>query len=444
MFHKFVVKTTGVVFNYSTVTNAIYDSEKNLLSRPLGKTNNEQAPNDFISSGEVVKINSPREIKIVFGHKCNYACGYCIQKDIGDHDSIHPSKATTSSRATQLIANLKASLDLSRLEQLELWGGEIFLFWKEVQEVMRAFDRPGFDFVMPTNGTLLDERHIDFFSSLEGRVTLEIGHDGPQHELTRGPDFLDKLAPTLRYMEGFREKVRAQFTVVVSRNNFKFREINDYFHDFYERNGLTPIPLFFMPIIVYDKFSRQHSIADINQYGDHLKDFLDEHIGQFIRLGKVADDALVQTALFHVNQDGDDNNGILQLAAKMRSTLDHYHSTICGMHQMDKLVVDISGNIKGCQNVGEAVFNGNIVDFAIDSSPKVIHGMNTSEQYKDKCQSCPVLLQCFGGCPLEFDSESFDLNCQLSTIHNMTRLLAAFKIIFKSEVEWLGPNGDEL
>lgn len=437
-----MVKDTGLEFFYSTKTNALYDKNKNLLSNRLGDRSNGQAPNES-SDGPVVKVNSPREIKIVFGHKCNYACGYCVQKDIGDHSSQHPSKEEVSARAKLLIHNIQEALDLHRLEQIELWGGEIFLFWNDVKAVMRAFDKPDFDFVMPTNGTLLREEHIDFFSTLKGRVTLEIGHDGPMHELTRGPDFLDRKAPVLKYMEGFPDKVRAQFTVVVSRNNFKFLEINDYFADFYKRNNLKPIPIFFMPIIVYDQHSRNHSVGDIKEYGKHLTTYLNAQLDQFRRLKRVTDDRLIQSALFHVDQDGDDNNGVLQMAAKMRSELDTWSSTICGMHQMDKLVIDISGNIKGCQNVGESVYNGNIVDFIKDPSPKVVRGVSTEAQKREECQKCPVLLQCFGGCPLEFDSDSFDMNCQLSKTHNMVRLLMAFKVIFGGDVMWLGLEGDE-
>jgi len=441
MLHKFKVKDTGTVFYYSNETNALYDKYKNLLSNPLGKLDNAQAPNEVTSDGRVVKSSAPREIKIVFGHKCNFSCSYCTQRDIGDHDAEHMPRAEARTKATLLIDKMKNSLDLSRLEQLELWGGEILLYWPEVQEVMLAFDRPDFDFVLPTNGTLLKESHIDFFRSLQGRVTVELSHDGPKHELTRGPDFFDKkAAPVLRYVEQFPNKVRVVLNCVLSKNNFNLRQMNDFFREFFIRHNLKPIPIIFLPLIVYDRVSRRQSFEDdVDEYGARLKEFLDDHIAQFKRLGKVTDDEMIQTALFHVVQDGDDNNGILQWAAKMRSELHNLESTICGMHQVDKLVIDIEGNLKACQNVGESVDNGNITDFVIDTTPKIINGMNT-QHGADKCTKCPVFLQCLRGCPLDINAESFEVNCKLSTVHNMTKLLAAMKIVWNSDVEWLGAD----
>lgn len=438
LLHKFEAVNTGTVFYFDNVTNALYDGKKERLSRGLGNRENRQAGN-VVRAGAVAKSSAPSEIKVVFGHKCNYSCGYCVQKDMGDHAEEKMKSADVKSRAQKLIATMKEKLDLSNLEQMELWGGEIFLYWDDVKEVIAAFDRPGFDWVIPTNGTLLTKKHIEHFAALQGRVTLEISHDGPVHEKVRGPDFLNRKADVFRLMESHPEKVRATVNVVVSRDNFDFFAINSFFRDFFAKEGLKPWPLTFLPLIVYKENSSMYAFnADIEQYRKSLEEFLASHVTQMKEKGRVVDDELLQTTLFHINGYGDDNYGVLQLAARMRSELDQLESSICGMHQTDKLVVDINGNIKPCQNARVAQSTINISQFTETKKEFVVAEM-TPTPLREVCKKCPVRLQCLGGCLLNISDESFALNCELSKAHNMTMLLSAFKVIFNSPVRWHGP-----
>ena len=437
MLHKFKVKKTGTTFYYDNETNALFDSEKRQLSLKLGDRENRQAINVVDKSG-LGKSNAPTEIKIVFGHKCNYACGYCVQRDVGDHDAEHLPKKEVKSRVEVLIEDMKANLDLSRLEQMELWGGEIFLFWKDVVKVIEEFDREGFDWVVPTNGTLLTKSHVEFFSNLKGRVTIELSHDGPGHEKIRGKDFLRRKAPLLKLMEEFPEKIRVTLNVVLSKGNFNFLNINDYFNDYFKEFDIKPFPITYMPLIVYDDLSRMHSFeSEIEEYEQSLSTYLDEHIDQFKRLGKIDDEKLIQTSLFHVTNDGDDNNGVLQWASKMKSELDALDSSICGMHQSDKLVLDINGNIKACQNVGETEGDHHMKEFSPEKDQITLDGLREIE-LKEQCDKCLVKLQCLGGCLLKLDNDAFDRNCKLSLTHNKTMLLKSMKLIFNSEVEWHG------
>lgn len=430
MLHEFRGKTSGTRFFYCNRTNALYDANRNLLSKPLGRRDNTQAPNEIVNPEHVVKSKSPREIKIVFGHKCNYSCGYCIQKDLGNHNQDHVDKSAQS-RIPVLLDKLRSSLDLSRLEQVELWGGEVFLFWNEVREVMIALDHPGMDFVIPTNGTILAEHHIDFFTKLQGRVSIEMSHDGPLHELKRGPDFLERKIPVFQKIEQNPDKVRIIINVVVSKGNCNFIWINDYFRDFFTKHSLCPVPLFFMPLMVHDGNAKSHSLQhSLEEYTSNITIYLNAQYDQFKRLGRVEHERLLQSQLFHIDGDGDDNHGILQMAAMMRSQLDELSSTICGMHQSDKLVIDVNGDIKACQNVDGV--GENITQ--ITDNGVLISGISLTNE-RDQCTVCPVRLQCFGGCPLDVSKDAFDINCQLSKSHNMAKLLLAFKILTGEDVE---------
>jgi radical SAM protein with 4Fe4S-binding SPASM domain len=177
----------------------------------------------------------------------------------------------------------------------------------------------------------------------------------------------------------------------------------------------------------------------LSLYGDELKIYLDKQIDQFKRLKRVDSEEMLESELFHITINEDDNNGVLELSSKMRSELDYTPSTVCGMHQSDKLVVDISGNIRSCQNVGTDVFNGNILDFNEQNNIMKLKGIQPNK-HQDRCHECPVFLLCLSGCPLDFNQEFFDINCKVSMTHNTTMLHSAFKMLFGSDVEWLGTS----
>lgn len=424
MRHRFRLKGTDLVFTYDNITNVIHDWNGNQITKPNG------LPQKPIREN-VVKHNRPKEIKIVLGQSCNYSCGYCLQRDIGDH-----SRKAKSWDADALIARMKAMLYLDDLEQLELWGGETLLWWDEMKKIISAFDRPEFDFVFPTNGTILNAQHVEYLAGIQGRTTIELSHDGPKHEELRGRDFLPGLVPVLKLMEDYPEKMRVVFSVTITNRSYDLNALNDYFRDFFTNNGLKPIPVMFRPVWAYDKLSKEFSLHDVlEDYRNVLSSYLDRHISQFRRLKKVTDDEMLQSHLFHITQDDDENHGILQIASNFRYEMNRDGETVCGMHADDHLTIDHLGNIRACQNVGSETFNGNILDFAADDEISV---SGLSVKRKEKCLKCPVYSFCLSGCPLDLNDDIFDINCRIHYTHHIVMLLKSLQILFNREVEWLG------
>lgn len=439
MLHKYKVIDTGTIFFFDNKTNALFDKNKKQLSQHLGNREQRQDKNSESNELYVEKTNKPSEIRIVLGHKCNFSCGYCVQSDVGDHakpEKGFKQEVKNLSGAKTLISNLR-KLDLSILEQIEFWGGETLLYWNQVKELMAEFDEPGFDFVIITNGVLFRKEHLDFLLNIKGRTTITFSHDGPMQEKNRGKDYLSTMVEHFRAMEDFPEKIRCEMQCTITKKYFNFIETNDFFRDFFKKHDLKPIPLVLKPVWVYDKLSERHAVNNVlPNYGNELKRYLDKQINQFKRLKRVESEEMLESELFHITINDDDNNGVLALSGKMRSELDYTPSTVCGMHQNDKLVVDINGNIRSCQNVGTDIYNGNILDFE-DSDSVRLKGIHPNK-HQDKCHSCPVFLLCLSGCPLDFNQEFFDVNCNISMTHNTTVLHSAFKLLFGGDVEWLG------
>ena len=121
------------------------------------------------------------------GHACNYSCGYCMQKDIGN-----PNERPENFWLEPFIESVKNNLDLQNLERIELWGGEPFLYWNDMVPIMKYLDAPNRHFFISTNGSALRQKHVDFFKTLQATILMGISHDGPGQETLRGENIFSK------------------------------------------------------------------------------------------------------------------------------------------------------------------------------------------------------------------------------------------------------------
>ena len=172
MLHTYKIQRTGETFTYDTTTNGLIDPQGNMLSAPFIPPPDWDELQRRFNSYNIA--NNPVSIKISLGQACNYSCGYCMQKDIGN-----PNERPPSGLAPILIKNIHKKLDLTDTSRIELWGGETLLYWNDIILFMKEFDRPGLTWYIPTNGTPLMDKHIDFFMQLQGNVAMGISHDGP-------------------------------------------------------------------------------------------------------------------------------------------------------------------------------------------------------------------------------------------------------------------------
>ena len=217
-------RSGNIEFYYDNYTNGMYDKDMNPLSKPVEPTD---AYNDVIKETRSrVKSDKPFWIRILLGHACNYSCDYCMQKDIGNPDERE--KITTTEQFIQQLSKL----DMSRLEKIDLWGGETFLYWKTMVDIMLAYDREGLTWFIPTNGTPLQMKHIEFFSKLKGTVTIGVSHDGPGHERLRGEEFLHKKIEILKAAQKI-DNIKFSFNPVLSRTNYNLFDINNFFYNFF-------------------------------------------------------------------------------------------------------------------------------------------------------------------------------------------------------------------
>ncbi len=336
---------------------------------------------------------------------------------------------------TNLLNKIK-TLDLSNLEQVEFWGGETLLYWENVKPLMEFFDKPEMDFVIPTNGTPLQIDHIDFLKNLQGRTTIELSHDGPLHDITRGPNPLDKLIPVFYEVEKYPEQIRFIISVTISNLSYDLIDINKFFSNWFHSHIIKPIPLYFRPVWAYDLNSSQYNLEKVLvNYEKILRKYLDLQIEQFKKNNnKIVNRPMLESQLFHIPIEDDSNYGIVAIASSFKQSYNKTFATVCGQQSKEILTFDFMGNIRACQNVGSETFNGNILDDNYS-----IKGFSVIK--RETCLSCPVFNLCLGGCPLDEvkdNDEYFESNCKANFVHYGVMLEKSLELLFGEKIERVG------
>lgn len=422
---KFEIVRTGEHFFYENSNNGLYMADGTPISKPFQEPADWNELKDRFGATHVAK--NPETIKISLGQGCNYSCGYCMQKDIGNPNERPPNGLTP-----MLIDKIKRHLDLSELLRFELWGGETLLYWKDMVPLMEEFDREGITWYIPTNGTPLMHKHIDFFLQLKGNVAMGISHDGPGHEALRGKEFIHKKVDIFQRIEAEGgQKIQYSFNPVISRTNYDLFQINDFFLEFFQKNGLKHKQLSYELGRVYDKEmaenSTHHVISGehIPLYREILTRYLDSHIDQFRRLGETTQGDLLANSLFHTGM------GVLPYARTLQELKVPLLKSNCGVDDSRLMTMDLLGNVRTCQNVDESYNGGNLMYL----KGIKIQQVNLNRDYH--CGTCEVRRLCKSSCPLDLGQAVHYTNCAVEKTHYRAIQLAAFKLLFNSDIRMI-------
>jgi radical SAM protein with 4Fe4S-binding SPASM domain len=407
-------KAGDITFFYDNYTNGIYNENMD----PLSQVTEPDAVYENVIK-EVrsrVKSNKPFWIRILLGHACNYDCDYCMQKDIGNPDERE--KITTTDKFIEQLSKL----DLSRLEKIDLWGGETLLYWKTMVDIMTKFDREGLVWFIPTNGTPLQMKHIEFFKTLKGEVTIGLSHDGPGHERLRGEEFLHKKVEVLKAAQET-NNIKFSFNPVLSRTNFDLIEINNFFYKFAFDNNLDMKKLAIAWVLGHNHDYENISGSATHVIGgealDKFKQALDEYMELNIQKMNGAPTTILNNSLF------DGGMGALPYIKTLQKQILPTNTTSCGVDDEGVLSLDMKGNVRTCPHTDETFIGGHIEELEKVKLKRV-----DLERYENHCRSCEVFRLCKSNCPIEVPDEVFYTNCAVEKVYNRAIQNTAFRLIF--------------
>ena len=460
----------GIEFYYNNENNTLYEVD----GRPIYFNNNpdhgdytEYFAHAKANYGTRKKHNKPAAMRILMGHACNYSCTYCMQKDIGNPDELPRREGLDI-----FFDSVRTKLDLEDLQRVELWGGEPFLYWNDMTDLINFFDKEGIQFYISTNGSALSLKHAEFFSKIKGNVILNVSHDAKRQEALRGEDIFDRVRviETLQAFDKL-DNVVYGFTCSITNTNFDLFEINDYFRDRIIENDLRTFNLAFslgrtyvenanditdsLPCTPIEEGKPGESKGESYTHVIHgenlpkfrkiLKDFLEAHYQQFVQFGIDEQgnpnvlNATAEQLRFLITDiyEGQMAYSALIYAKKTLIGEPILESTNCGADMADILSIDLDGNVRTCPHTDESHINGHI------NNLKGIRIIQLDMKRKDThCSSCHNKKTCRSSCPIDLPDEVFMTNCRIEKIWYGEIQKAAFRFLFNDTVEMVDTGLD--
>ena len=325
------------------------------------------------------------------GSKCNLNCAYCFylkKEQLYPDDTFRMSDEAMESYIKQTIQSHS-----SPRITIAWQGGEPTLmgldFFKRAIEVEKKYQKPGVEIenTIQTNGTLLDEKWVQFLH--DNKFLVGISLDGPRemHDAYRydkkGQSVFDKVVEAVRLMQKYNVEFNILCTVNAANSKHPLKTYK-FFRDELEANYLQ-----FIPIVERDNksgFQEGLRITDRSvqprQFGQFLINIFDEWVRRDV--GK----------MFVLFFDG-------VLASYVRG-----YSTLCILRPIcgDGVALEHNGDLYSCDHYVEPNYLlGNIqrtplIDL-VGSQKQRTFGLNKSKSLPKFCKDCKFLFTCYGECP---------------------------------------------
>jgi uncharacterized protein len=362
------------------------------------------------------KSRKPTTLKITMGLKCNYACSYCNQAH-QPHDPVGGPED-----AEELVRKMKENFEFGTYDKfrLEFWGGEPMVYWKTLKPLAEKVRKvyPNAQFMMVTNGSLLDREKVDWFNRMG--FSIGMSHDGPLHAQNRGPDPLDepRAKDAVVYALKTMGQGRFTFNCVLTRENVSIPAVRDFIleklnrKDFdYEYTEISQMDLQVTTeelMLPYDDSGMAHSL----QTPDEKKEILHNLFWETIQ-------------------------GSNQFSWTVNSKITSFFESIvyqrpaevvgqkCGMDKEDNIAIDMKGNVTTCQNTSSLTKHnlGNIEDFDNIRLTNSYHWSTRAE-----CPSCPVVQLCQGAC-LFLEDQYWTQACENLFYYNLAILAGSLFVM---------------
>jgi MoaA/NifB/PqqE/SkfB family radical SAM enzyme len=126
-----------------------------------------------------INLTAPISVEILLTQQCNLKCKHCLF-DCG------PNKKKRLS--LKKIKNIICQLSKMKVFTVGLNGGEPLMLKEELYEIINYIKKKNLDFILTTNGTLLDPKFIKFISKKKP-LCVRISLDFPtpsRHNSFRG------------------------------------------------------------------------------------------------------------------------------------------------------------------------------------------------------------------------------------------------------------------
>lgn len=410
----------GKKLYYNSHLNQLLNGEGKVINLPPSE-DLEWYEREAANYGVVTKDRDPISIRILLGHACNYNCTYCLQKDIGN-----PNERPQSLFIETFTDTLSKNLNFDRLEKIDLWGGEPFLYWKDMVSLIEYFDHPDRHFFISTNGSAFVEKHYEFFKNVKAKVLFNISHDAYAQEQLRGVDVFKnpKKVEIIKKLSEL-DNVQMGFGCVVSSENYDLFKINEYFKTFVDKNNIQGVTLTFIPAKNYDHHGTDEYSAKYIVRGEQLKE-LNDIMKRFIdaSLADPNHENIMRNSLVYAP------DGVIEYAKFLKNQAPIVATSTCGADSSKVLSVDLQGNVRLCPHVDSSFNGGRLDDLKSVRIPKL-----DLKRKHEHCNGCNVKRLCKSSCPIKYPPHVFYSNCALEKVWRGNVQLGSLRLIFGQDIE---------
>lgn len=325
--------------------------------------------------GKVEYSDSVHTAILPLGYNCPNKCVYCIQRRMKNPPlNIKKLKHTISTYIDQ------------GLRKIHFLGGEPLLQWDVVYNVMESF--PNMDFSIITNGLHLD---LDICENLvKHRCKVTISHDGESQKVQRGYSILDHRVPQYSLISWLAKEVDVDIASVLCCNGVSMKDRYDFFTE-------IDIPFHAIDIRPLIPYKKEH-LTLING--------CDNRTNYFSRLLK--DIFILSRYATWQNGNSDLLQDFIHLSGRdvyWRPEISH-----CPVCNGEFVTINQTGDLQYCHNT----------QIPIDAT--------TTARYRyrermSRCENCPVLLTCGGGCRIVEDDVVWDAGCARTYYYHLAYLV---------------------
>lgn len=380
------------IFSYNQHTSELLNPDgTNVIEVNSGKWTN--VPTLTSPDNPTPKAHEVKTLKIQLGLGCNLSCSYCLQKD-----HVETAAKTNNSDVDLFLRNIDKWL-IGTPDRIELWGGEPFLYWKKIQQLIPALREkwPNIRILIISNGTLINDEILDKID--EWNLEFAISHDGPGYQGVRGDDPLsdpEKFKMYEKIVDRLDDKM--SFNAVLTPSSYDVAKVIDWF---YKKFG-KPVNVGFEGVV--------------HDYG-----------------GENASFTKAQLLEFTTNLSMQIVNGSALRSHSIRSKVESFINSVhkarpssvlgqkCGMDREDKIAVDLFGNVMTCQNTGANSKHkiGHVMKF-----DKIALNTAWHWSHRAECSSCPILQLCAGGCMYQ-EGKQWEASCNSEFAYNTAIMVGA-------------------
>lgn len=346
-----------------------------------------------------------RTIFIMLGNSCNLNCVYCLQHPLVHHQiakDINPN-------IYGFIKQVAEENDGSSFT-LQFYGGEPLLYFNQIKEIVEnTKDISNIHFSVITNGKLMSDEMVEFFNS--NNFGVAISWDGENVLKTRKFNAFDPAKPLRRRLMRLNNLC---LTGVISSEVYPIQLLDSMQEVATQYYGLNGHSCSINLDEVFDtgfEDNCRYIIDDLDL--DRIYNEMEYLTNEFIE--SISKDKQEQQKAERSTR----NIYITSLVNQVKHYIDHTDEVLsrsicnCG-NGYSTLNMDLDGKLYPCHNTSESI--GTIKDNYFDYLPKVIRLDNTKKRMEERCQYCPVLGLCNGGCKLITDEVLDETYCNFKKV----------------------------